>query len=154
MKIKKNIFNMLLMGFLLCGFGSQNMSAQNQQQEPWSDEQLLPPAELAEVLNDPAKNDPLIFSLGYGGNIKGTVEVGETSEKEGLAALKKELTALPKDAEIVIYCGCCPLDICPNVRPAFSLLNEMDFTNHSLLNLAENLKIDWLDKNYPIEDSE
>lgn len=143
------ILSVIFMAVL--GFNDHGINAQ-EQQEPWAQEQLLPPSELAEILNDPNKKDPLIFSLGYGGNIKGTIEIGETSEKEGLESLKKELQKVPRNAEIVVYCGCCPLDICPNVRPAFSLLNEMDFKNHYLLNLAENLKIDWLDKNYPVED--
>jgi len=50
----------------------------------------------------------------------------------------------------VIYCGCCPFEHCPNVRPAFQLLNEMKFTNQKLLNLSTNLKTDWIDKGYPV----
>jgi hypothetical protein len=34
---------------------------------------------------------------------------------------------------VVIYCGCCPLDKCPNVRPAFTLLKTMGFTNLHVL---------------------
>ena len=44
-----------------------------------------------------------------------------------------------------------PYKNCPNVRPAFTLLNEMKFTNHKLLDLPANLKVDWIDKGYPMQ---
>jgi hypothetical protein len=53
---------------------------------------------------------------------------------------------------VVIYCGCCPFAKCPNVRPAFSTLLGMGFKNPRLLNLSHNLKADWIDKGYPLED--
>jgi alkanesulfonate monooxygenase len=40
-------------------------------------------------------------------------------------------------------------DRCPNIRPAFSLLNEMKFTHAHLLNLEHNIKTDWVAKGYP-----
>ncbi|MBI4929493.1 MAG: hypothetical protein HY841_01935 [Bacteroidetes bacterium] len=91
---------------------------------------------------------PILLSIGFGGGIKGSKEIGAANAKEGIENLKKELTKLPKDADIVIYCGCCPFEHCPNIRPAFQLLNEMKFTNHKLLNLSHNLKTDWIDKGY------
>jgi hypothetical protein len=62
------------------------------------------------------------------------------------------LSTLPKDANIVIYCGCCPFVKCPNIRPAFTLLNKMGFKKHKLLNLSHNVKTDWIDKGYPVRD--
>jgi hypothetical protein len=50
---------------------------------------------------------------------------------------------------VIIYCGCCPFDKCPNIRPAFAALKEMGFKNARLLDLPKNIKADWLDKNYP-----
>jgi thiosulfate/3-mercaptopyruvate sulfurtransferase len=63
--------------------------------------------------------------------------------------MRQQLSKILKDARIVIYCGCCPLEHCPNVRPAFILLNDMKFTNAQLLNLEHNVKTDWIDKGYP-----
>jgi hypothetical protein len=37
------------------------------------------------------------------------------------------------------------------VRPAFKLLNDLQFTNAKLLDLSHNLKADWIDKGYPVE---
>ncbi|MHA6281042.1 rhodanese-like domain-containing protein [Salinimicrobium sp. CAU 1759] len=116
--------------------------------EPWTEQQLLEPRDLVQLIDDP--NDSLvIFSLGAGGIIPGSKDTGPSGEEQALKNLKKELEALPRNTDIVIYCGCCPFNICPNVRPAFSLLNDMAFTNHRLLNLRENIKVDWIDRGYP-----
>jgi len=65
--------------------------------------------------------------------------------------LQQQLAKLPKDKEIVIYCGCCPFSRCPNARPAFALLQKLKFKNAKLLNLPNNLKVDWINKGYPLE---
>jgi thiosulfate/3-mercaptopyruvate sulfurtransferase len=121
--------------------------------EPWTPEQLMAPAALAAIINNPAAKKPVIICVGPGALIKGSVDVGPAKEKENLEKLRKELNLLSKDSDIVIYCGCCPFDHCPNVRPAFTLLNEMKFTNTHLLNLEHNIRTDWVDKGYPQEKS-
>jgi len=117
--------------------------------EPWRQDQLMEPSALAAVLNEPSAKQPLIYSIGYGGGIKNSIIEGPAKDSANLLKWKNELEKLPRDANIVIYCGCCPFVNCPNVRPAFRLLNEMGFTNQKLLNLSRNLKADWLDKDYP-----
>ncbi|OGU14711.1 MAG: hypothetical protein A2X61_13700 [Ignavibacteria bacterium GWB2_35_12] len=119
-------------------------------QEPWTEHQLLAPADLAKALNDPKSPQPIIYSIGPQAIIKNSIDIGPAQEKGNLKKLKQQLNKLPKDANIVIYCGCCPFDKCPNIRPAFGLLNEMGFKKHKLLNLPHNLKVDWIDKGYPI----
>ncbi|HLG38860.1 MAG TPA: hypothetical protein VI461_04290 [Chitinophagaceae bacterium] len=116
---------------------------------PWQENQLMPPEELAKVINDKNAHQPIVFSIGPGAIVKGSIDVGAAKEKDNLKKLKEQLKKLPKDTAIVIYCGCCPFDHCPNIRPAFTLLNEMKFTNHKLLNLPKNIKVDWIDKGYP-----
>ncbi|OQP60081.1 hypothetical protein A3860_34690 [Niastella vici] len=120
------------------------------QDEPWTTKQLLAPADLARIINDTKAKQPIIISIGPGAVIKGSVDIGSVKEKENLDKLTQELKTLPRDADIVIYCGCCPFEHCPNIRPAFQLLNQMKFTNHKLLNLEHNVKIDWINKNYPV----
>ncbi len=119
--------------------------------DPWTTKQLIEPKALADIINNPKSKKPIILCIGFGGNIKGSKQLGPAGEQEGLENLKKELSSLKKDADIVIYCGCCPFEHCPNVRPAFNLLNTLKFTNHKLLNLTHNLKADWTDKGYPVE---
>lgn len=121
-----------------------------QQTEPWSPDQLMEPADLAATINDPQSPQPLIISVGPGAVIKGSRDNGPASEKANLKKLENELRTVPKDANIVIYCGCCPFVKCPNIRPAFTLLNKMGFTNHKLLNLSHNVKTDWIDRGYPV----
>ena len=118
--------------------------------EPWKENQLMPPAELAKFINDANAKKPVIFNIGPAGKIKESIYIGPSKEKDNLEELKKQLAKLPKDASVVIYCGCCPFEHCPNVRPAFELLEKLGFTNPKLLNLPKNLKADWIDKGYPL----
>lgn len=120
--------------------------------EPWSKNQLIEPSELARIIGDTSAKKPIIYSIGPGANIKGCIEMGAAQEKENLDKLKSALSNLDKNTEIVILCGCCPFEHCPNIRPSFELLNEMKFTNHKLLNLSHNLKVDWIDKGYPMNE--
>jgi|SRR5450432_2682472 thiosulfate/3-mercaptopyruvate sulfurtransferase len=117
--------------------------------EPWTASQLLAPADLAAVINNPKAKQPIIICVGPGALIRGSLDMGPAKEKENLEKFKLQLSKLPKDADIVIYCGCCPFEHCPNIRPAFTLLNEMKFTNAHLLNLEHNIKTDWIAKGYP-----
>ena len=83
--------------------------------------------------------------------IAGTPYAGPASKPEGLAELKKAVAGQPHDRDIVIYCGCCPMEKCPNIRPAFAALREMGFTRVRVLSLPENLKTDWIDHGYPTD---
>jgi thiosulfate/3-mercaptopyruvate sulfurtransferase len=117
--------------------------------EPWAPNQLLAPADLAALINHPGKKQVVIFSVGPGALIKGSRDMGPAHEKENLEKLKQALGSLQKDRYIVIYCGCCPFEHCPNIRPAFILLNQMKFSDAHLLNLENNIKTDWVAKGFP-----
>lgn len=121
-----------------------------QQKEPWTPEQLLDPHALAITLNNPKLQQPIVFSVGPGAVIKNSIDIGPTKDSENIDRLKQQLTDVSKDEVIVLYCGCCPFDKCPNIRPAFELLNQMHFTKHTLLNLPHNIKMDWIDHGYPV----
>jgi len=118
--------------------------------EPWTKEQLMEPSALAQMLNDTSAKVPLILDIGSFGGIKNSIRIGPAREKANVEKLRQYLSNQPKDADIVIYCGCCPFNDCPNIRPAFNVLKEMEFTNAKLLNLPRNLKTDWSDKGYPM----
>jgi thiosulfate/3-mercaptopyruvate sulfurtransferase len=117
--------------------------------EPWRQDQLIEPSVLAAIINDPSAKQPIIYSIGFGGGIKNSIIEGPVKDSANLLKWKNELEKLPRDANIVIYCGCCPFEHCPNIRPAFKVLNEMGFTNQKLLDLSHNLRADWIDKGYP-----
>jgi thiosulfate/3-mercaptopyruvate sulfurtransferase len=150
----KSTFLFILM-FTAVAFASQSQAFA---QEPWSEKQLIEPSELAAKITNENVKSPFIISVSPGGahgirpgkGIKGSHDFGAADEPQNLEKLKVSLQKLPKDREIVVYCGCCPFNVCPNIRPAFSLLNEMGFTNHKLLNLEKNIRVDWLNKGYPM----
>jgi len=118
--------------------------------ETWSNDQLLDPAILAQKINQKKVGNMLIVSIGPDAVIKGSVEIGPGGETKNINKLKAYLKNVSKDKEIVIYCGCCPFERCPNVRPAFKTLKEMGFKNAKLLNLSNNIKTNWIDKGYPM----
>ena len=116
---------------------------------------VVQPADLAVRINKDVKA-PLIIHVGFNvlyraTHIPGAIYAGPASQPAGIAELKKAVAGQPKSRAIVLYCGCCPWDKCPNIRPAFAALREMGFQNVKALELPENLKTDWIDKGYPIE---
>lgn len=146
-QLLKSIVLLFTLGIITVSCGN---SPDNSGGEPWNKSQLLAPEKLAGMLKDPVSPNLFIFDIGPAGLIKNAIEIGSTMEEENLTKLKKALISLPREADVVIYCGCCPFTDCPNIRPAFSLLNEMNFSNPYLLNLPKNLKVNWIDSGYPM----
>lgn len=122
--------------------------------DPWAGTELIQPAALAaEVAGTKA---PVVICVAFpvlyrARHIVRAIDAGPGSKPEGIAALRKAVATLPKDADLVIYCGCCPMVKCPNIRPAYRTLHEMGFTHVRVLNVPENMHTDWYAKNYPSE---
>jgi hypothetical protein len=116
--------------------------------DPWKAAELLDPATLAAELK--TGNAPLIFNIGAVEDIKTARHAGPVKEPDNLAKFKGMLAGLPKNTPVVIYCGCCALPKCPNVRPAWRELKAAGFTNIRVLNLPVNLKTNWIDMGYPL----
>ena len=115
--------------------------------DPWASSQALQPADLARQLTDKSSTPPTVIYVGFhtlyaGGHITGASFHGTASTEQGLAELKKWADTLPRSNEIVIYCGCCPFEKCPNIRPAFTALNGMGFKNLRVLVLPSNFATD------------
>ena len=122
--------------------------------EPWDRTAVLEPAALAAILH--GDKPPVILSVAFpvlyrSKHIVHALAAGPGSKPEGIDALKKAVADLSKDADIVIYCGCCPMVKCPNVRPAYRTLKEMGFTRIRVLNIPTNMHDDWYSKDYPSE---
>lgn len=143
----KYIFFLYTLFFLL----PENTTAQNKK-EPWSAAQLMPAQTLAEQINKKQDGHLLIVSVGPDALIKGSVNMGPAHDPEQLKQLKSYMKKVPRSREVVLYCGCCPFDRCPNIRPAFQTLTDMGFKKAWLLNIPKNLKTDWLDKQYPVNE--
>src|SRR5712691_7692793 len=95
---------------------------------------------------------PAIFHVGpnvlyRSKHIPGAIYAGPASKPEGLRLLQSAAAKLPRTSEIVIYCGCCPWDRCPNLKPAIEVLKEMGFAKVKALYLETNFATDWIDRN-------
>lgn len=122
--------------------------------DPWKDTDLIEPPALAARITSAPK--PKILYVGFpilyrSTHISGAELAGPASKPDGLELLKQTAQKLPRDQDLIIYCGCCPWDRCPNVRPAFRLLHEMGFTRLKLVTIPTNLSTDWITKGYPVE---
>ncbi len=115
----------------------------------------IQPAELVKLLAAKGK-PPVIFQIGFRvlyvqAHIPGSRYVGPASASGALEQLRHEVQSLPKDTPIILYCGCCPWDRCPNVRPAYEALQTLHFTQVRALFIAKNFGTDWVDHGYPVE---
>jgi hypothetical protein len=130
----------------------RNMPGSLDKQTLWTDKELIRPADLMSILKNPNARQPLILNIGVVEDIQSAKHIGAANKQENLNKLEENLKNLPKDTFLVIYCGCCPFDRCPNIRPAFSLMKKMGFTRGRLLDIPVNLKQDWIDKGYPVSE--
>lgn len=124
--------------------------------DPWSAAQLVQPAALVHQLNGPAGSRPLVLCVGFdflyqSAHIPGALLYGPGREPSGLKALADAAKAWQHDRDIVIYCGCCPMKQCPNLRPAFRFLRDRGFTRLRVLDLERDFRQDWLQNNLPSE---
>ena len=122
--------------------------------DPWAKTELIAPAVLAEALH--SAKPPVVLCTAFtvlyrSKRIPHAIEAGPGYKPEGIAVLKKAVANLPKDADIVLYCGCCPMDRCPNIRPAYRTLKELGFRHVRVLNIETNMHADWFAKGYPAE---
>ncbi len=122
--------------------------------DPWPKSDALEPAALAKELG--SAQPPIILGVAFtvlyrSKHILHAIDAGPGSKPEGIEALKKAVAGRPKDVDLVIYCGCCPMVKCPNIRPAYRTLKEMGFTHVRVLDIPTNMQADWYSKNYPSE---
>lgn len=147
--MKRHTYAFAALAFLLLGLTGLLATSRD---EPWRPDQLMEPADLAATIADSKAKQPLIISVGPAPTIKTSLEAGPAGKPEGLAKLDSILKNVDRNQTVVVYCGCCPFAKCPNVRPAMTKLNTMGFKQAKLLNLSTNVKVDWIDKGYPVAD--
>ena len=121
--------------------------------------QLIQPAELVKAMQSSGGQKPVVLYVGprliyTQAHIPGAEYIGPVGRAEGMDKLQARAKSLPHDCFIVIYCGCCPWEHCPNIRPAYHELTKQGFTKVRVLYLATSLGTDWADKGYPIAKGE
>lgn len=148
---KKTLVTLVLSLFVTLTSWAQFPTRPQLAKDPWTKSQLMDPTALAAIIKSPKGPKPIIFNIGVVDHIKGARNVGGASESKNLDRFKRALSSIPKTSIVVVYCGCCPFDRCPNIRPAFNALQAAGFKNGKLLNLPTNIKVDWINKGYPIQ---
>ena len=139
----------LLFLFTVCLMSTQAIA----QWSPIAPGRLITPEDLAKMLQS-GKEKPLMLQVGshmlfLQAHIPGSEYVGPGANEAGLQQLRKRVESLPRNKFIILYCGCCPWNHCPNVKPADDALHTMGFTNVKVLYIADNFGTNWVDKGYP-----
>ena len=125
--------------------------------DPWAGSQTVTPAALvAELTAKEQAGKPTVVCVGFrpvyqGAHIPGASFHGAASAPNGIADLKDWARFVPRAADIVLYCGCCPLQHCPNLKPAFVTLRDIGFTNLRVLLLPNDFNTDRVEKGYAVE---
>jgi thiosulfate/3-mercaptopyruvate sulfurtransferase len=132
--------------------------AQNNELPPGSP-QLIQPEDLAKIMQPASGQKPVVLYVGphtfYAqSHIPGAEYIGPVAKPEGMDKLRSRAKSLAHDSLVVIYCGCCPWDHCPNIRPAYRELEKMGFTKLRVLYLATSFGNNWTDQGYPVAKGE
>jgi hypothetical protein len=117
---------------------------------------LITPTALTRILQSNQASKLLILNVGprvlyQQAHIRGAEFIGPTSVAPGIDRLRERVKSVPKTRQIVIYCGCCPWERCPNVKPAFQELKKLGFRKVKALYIANNIGSDWVDPGHPTE---
>jgi hypothetical protein len=121
--------------------------------------QLIQPEALSRLVRTGGPDKPLVLQVGSHvmfseAHIPGAVYAGPGSQASGISLLESKVASSKKGRFIVLYCGCCPWNHCPNVGPAHRRLHDLGFTNVKVLYLANNFGDDWVNKGYPVDHGE
>jgi thiosulfate/3-mercaptopyruvate sulfurtransferase len=141
-----------VVGFVL----AQDLAKQEDPLTP-GNKQLIQSEELAQALKGARK--PVVLYVGpksiYAqAHIPGAENIGPVGRPEGMEKLRARAASLAKDSPVVIYCGCCPWDHCPNIRPAYAVLKRAGFTGVRVLYLENSFGTNWKDKGLPVATGE
>ena len=136
-----------------CAGGSPESSSSGW---PWGADSVTPAEFAKELSGAPGADTPVVVCtappfLYRVGHIPGSVLHGPASSPEGLDSLVTWAETLPRTANVVIYCGCCPLAYCPNLSPAYKAMKGLGFTRVRVLLIQDSFKADWVDRGYPVE---
>jgi thiosulfate/3-mercaptopyruvate sulfurtransferase len=147
-----------VLSLLICVTAAFTVVAQNAEgpAKNWApgSPELIQPGDLVKAMKSAQK--PVVLYVGpkafyQQAHVPGAEYIGATARPEGLEQLRARAASIKHDAAVVVYCGCCPWDHCPNIRPAYDELRKMGFTNLKVLYLAGTFGTSWADKGLPVE---
>jgi thiosulfate/3-mercaptopyruvate sulfurtransferase len=122
-------------------------------------DKLVQPADWAAKVTDGSAAATLTLHVGFRtmfdqAHIPGSEYAGPGNSGAGLQVLRERVVHLARDVPILIYCGCCPWDRCPNMAAAYDALVELGFTNVRAMVIENNFGADWVEKGYPVARTE
>lgn len=131
---------------------AQDKAGPRPEDGPWAASQVITVQQLAAQLK--AGDKPALLQVGFhvlyeAAHIPGSVYCGPASKPEGVKGLREAAAKLPRDREVVLYCGCCPWQRCPNIRPAFDALKGMGFHKLKVLYVPDSFARDWVQQHLP-----
>ena len=153
-RIHASVSRVAMLGTLLVAMAA--FARSSKVADPWTPAQIISSEALRQQLAETKEPKPLVIYVGFHtiyeqGHIPGSVYYGQGSSPRGLADIRRQVEKIPRSKAIVLYCGCCPWEQCPNIRPAFKALMAMGFTHLKVLSLPTNFATDWAGKGYPLE---
>ena len=115
----------------------------------------IEPDALAKILQGSKGEKPVVLHVGFKNfyaqaHIPGSDYAGPGSTPEGLELLRQRVSSLQRKQLIVLYCGCCPWDKCPNAKPAYDALHAMGFTNVKVVHIATDFGTNWVNAGLPV----
>jgi len=124
--------------------------------DPWTGSEAITPEAFAKELESGAAKKTHIVCVAFdfmykAAHIPGAVYMGPGRNPQAIEHLKTWASGLPKSDPVLLYCGCCPMKECPNVRPAFATLKAMKFTHLMVLDIPRNFATDWAGKGLPTQ---
>jgi len=119
----------------------------------------IEPEALSKLLQASKGEKPVVLHVGFKNfyaqaHIPGSDYAGPGSTPDGLEVLRKRVASLQHKQLIVLYCGCCPWDKCPNAKPAYDELHAMGFTNVKVVHIADNFGANWVNAGLPVTKGE
>ena len=143
---------LLALGCLIALTSPDSLQADS---DPWTKAKAVQPADLVKELGN-SKTAPTVVFVGFkrlysAGHIKGAEYHGTAGSEEGLKELTAWAAGISRSTNLVIYCGCCPMERCPNIRPAFKALQGLGFKNLRVLLLPQDFATDWAGKGLPFD---
>jgi thiosulfate/3-mercaptopyruvate sulfurtransferase len=146
----------IAMAWMLTALPSFSAAKSEAGRDPWKPADLIEPKDLNAMLASPGPRKPLIVYVGFdflydSAHIPGALYFGAGRTPKGIAALTQWARTVPRNKLVVIYCGCCPWNDCPNIRPAFKALRDAGVKNLKVLHIPHSLLQDWINESYPVE---
>lgn len=119
----------------------------------------IEPEALAKMLQASKGEKPVVLHIGFKNfysqaHIPGSDYAGPGSTPDGLELLRQRVSSLQHKQLIVLYCGCCPWDKCPNAKPTYEALHAMGFSNVKVVHIADNFGANWVNAGLPVTKGE